>query len=675
MVCDDARRGRVPDRRVLALAVLLGAAFPGCSARRDALSDWLERPLLTPGQPLAEVRAFLAARVPPAPAPIDAAAWQRESARLRVELLDEVVLRGEARSWSAEPLRWERVDAIDGGPGYTIEKLRFEAVPGLWVPALLYRPEEPAEPTPIVLDLHGHYAPGVALDYEQLRAINLAKRGLFALSVGWLGTTGRDARGDDHDRLTQLDLSGTSGLAPFYLLDRRALELALSIDGVDPARVAAAGLSGGGWQTLILAALDERVAAANPIAGYEAIGARLGAPFDLGDSEQLASDLGERADYTHLTALVAPRALLLTYNAADDCCFVAGRAIPSLWQSAAAVWGRFRGAELPAPHVNLDPGTHNLGSDNRERLYRFLGERFFPGDARWDAREIPSEDELKSAEELAVPLPPDGLDLHGLALQLAEAQPEAELPERPDEARSWIARSRRELAHLARVRTGEISAEHAGGERDGALRATFWRLRTGGFTLPAVEIEPPEAVATALVVGDAGRAAATDEVRRLLERHLRVVTVDPFALGESAIEPLGGRYAEMAASLGERPLGIQAGQIASVARWLGARNGRPPLVVALGPRAALSSLVASAVEPEAVAGLELYGALATLKQAVEQDRTALDAPELFCFGLLEKFDVRTLAALSAPRPVAFVSPDGRLPDELSGLHAFRELVR
>jgi len=31
------------------------------------------------------------------------------------------------------------------------------------------------------------------------------------------------------------------------------------------------------------------------------------------------------------------------------------------------------------------------------------------------------------------------------------------------------------------------------------------------------------------------------------------------------------------------------------------------------------------------------------------------SPELFCFGLLEHFDVKQLAALVAPRPVALVT--------------------
>ena len=50
--------------------------------------------------------------------------------------------------------------------------------------------------------------------------------------------------------------SGTSGLAPFYLSLKRGLDVLLSLENADPARVGVAGLSGGGWQTIIISALD-----------------------------------------------------------------------------------------------------------------------------------------------------------------------------------------------------------------------------------------------------------------------------------------------------------------------------------------------------------------------------------------------------------------------------------
>src|SRR5581483_11067747 len=70
-------------------------------------------------------------------------------------------------------------------------------------------------------------------------------------------------------------------------------------------------------------------------------------------------------------------------------------------------------------HVNDDPGTHNFEIDNRQALYRALGAYFFADDPSFGAVEIPSKEELKSAEELQVPLAAANAAFHTLALGLA----------------------------------------------------------------------------------------------------------------------------------------------------------------------------------------------------------------------------------------------------------------
>lgn len=333
--------------RALLLAGFV-AMFAGSLHAAEPANDKLSKPQATRSDPLAELKSLLAhpildskraqeevaayceARVPAMPKVETAAAWEAEAQRLRQAVLDRVVFRGEAARWRDALTKVQWLDTIPGGPGYRIKKLRYEALPGLWIPALLYEPEKLEGRVPVVLNVNGHDGVGKAAAYKQIRCMNQAKRGMLALNVEWLGM-GQLAGADMlHYRMNQLDLCGTSGLAPFYLAMKRGIDVLLSLEHADPTRVAVAGMSGGGWQTIFISSLDTRVTLANPVAGYSSFRTRARYVSDLGDSEQTPSDLATVVDYIHLTAMRAPRPTLLTFNSKDNCCFASGHALAAL---------------------------------------------------------------------------------------------------------------------------------------------------------------------------------------------------------------------------------------------------------------------------------------------------------------------------------------------------------
>lgn len=673
-------------RRSLPLWLGLVLSAP---VRADDLAALLARPILEEGTALREVQAFAEARVAPMPEVATREDWEARARAIRSRILEEIVFRGEARRWREHRGETVWLEAMPGGPGYRLRKLRFEPLPGLWIPAILYEPHGLEGKVPGVLNVNGHDGAGKAAPYKQIRSINQAKRGMVALNVEWLGMGQLRGEGYVHYRMNQLDLAGTSGLAPFYLLLERALDVLLAHPHVDPDRVAVAGLSGGGWQTIFLSALDERVRLANPVAGYSSFRTRARHVSDLGDSEQTPRDLAAIADYTHLTALLAPRPALLTYNAKDDCCFRADHALPPLLEAARPIYALYGAEANLRSHVNEDPGTHNFERENREALYRFLGEHFFSADPGYSAGEIPCASEVKSPEELAVPLPEPNATFQSLALALARDLPrERGFPKSREAADSWRAAKLEALGRAVRFRraairaekVGESEAEKVGESEAGKTRAVFWRLRAGrDWTVPAVELARGEPERTALLVADEGRARAAEEASRLLESGLRVVAADPFYWGESRIPERDFLYALLVSSAGERPLGIQAGEIAAAARWLAAERGLGPVrVVAQGPRASLAALVAAALEPAAIGGLELGRSLASLREVIERNLSAEEAPELFPFGLLEVADIRELVGLVAPRPVRFAGGDAELSErlraELAGIADWHELL-
>lgn len=146
---------------------------------------------------------------------------------------------------------------------------------------------------------------------------------MIALNLEWLGMGELSDKQNAHLLGGQLDLVGASDEGLFYLAMRRGLDYLWRDPNVDQKRIAVTGLSGGGWQTIILSSLDERVAVSMPAAGYTSLEGRLAlAPVpEAGDLEQNPTDLLVGQDYSTLTAIRAPRPTLEINNAEDDCCF------------------------------------------------------------------------------------------------------------------------------------------------------------------------------------------------------------------------------------------------------------------------------------------------------------------------------------------------------------------
>ncbi len=641
-----------------------------------AIESLLKREVIGPQVALTEVQAFAESRVPLMPELSDRDKWEAYAAELRARVLSEVVFRGEAASWRDAKTGVEWGDTIDAGPDYRIRKVRYEALPGLWIPALLYEPLELSGKCPVVLNVNGHDGTGKAAPYKQIRCINQARRGMIALNVEWLGMG--QLRGSDyaHYRMNQLDLCGTSGVAPYYLAMKRGIDLLLSHENADPKRVGVAGLSGGGWQTIFISSLDTRVAFCNPVAGYSSFRTRARHFKDLGDSEQTPCDLATVADYTHLTALLAPRAALLTFNSKDDCCFESGYALPPLLEAAKPVYELLGQPERLRSHVNDDPGTHNFGVDNRQALYRALGDYFY-AESEFDAAEIPSDDQVRSFDELQVTLPEHNASFHSLALELSKELPrDADLPEKADAAGEWQRDQRKLLREIVAWHDYELTADKIAEQEVEKLHVNYWRLKIGSeWTIPMVELAPEGAKRTAMVIGDGGRSATAPVVQELVQSGARVLAVDPFYFGESKIASHDNLFALLVAAVGERPLGIQASQVAVVARWSHTQQGESPItVVAVGPRTSTMALVAAALETEAIVGVELRDSLGSLKEVIEQNHAVNEMPEMFCFGLLERFDTLQLAALVAPRPVTLHKASERARSELAPLADWYKLL-
>ena len=633
----------------------------------------LAQRIIDPQLPLREAQAYAESRILPMPEPDSIAEWETYIDGVRKEVLDRVVFRGEGQKWRSLATQVEWFETIAGGPGYHIRKLRYEVVPGMWVAALLYEPDQLIGRVPVVMNVNGHdRVDGKAAEYKQLRCINQAKRGMLALNVEWLGMGQLAGPGFSHYSMNQLNLCGTSGLAPFYLAMSRGLDILLQHKNADPARVAVAGLSGGGWQTIFISSLDKRVTLANPVAGYSSFRTRGRYQSDLGDSEQTPCDLAMLTDYTHLTAMLAPRPALLTKNAEDNCCFKAEHALPPLLQAAQPIYKLYGEPANLRYHINHDPGSHNFGLDNRQQLYRMFGDFFFPDDSDFDTTEIPSDDEVKSKEELFVELPDGNHDFNTLALELSDNLNRS-LPDSAASLKVWQSEHRKTLRDIVRAQEFDVLPIRQSQKQSTSLAASWWWLRMNGdWTVPVVDLLLPGTTPKklAVVVADAGRSGTAEQVQRLLKSGHRVVAIDPFYFGESKIAERDFLYAILVASIGDRPLGIQAGQLVAAANW--ARDEfqcDEVTIVASGPRTSVIALAAAGLSVDAIDAVQLRDCPGSLREFIEQNKGANQMPEVLCFGLLKHFDIAQLVALAAPRTVTIAAASDRARKELAVISA------
>jgi hypothetical protein len=576
-------------------------------------------------------------RCPPSPR---SPTWKTFADRTRRDVLDKIVFRGDtARAWRDAKTRVEWLDTIPGGPGYTIRKLRYEALPGLWIPALLYVPDNVSGKIPVHLAVNGHDKDGKAAPYKQLRCINLAKRGIASLNVEWF------AQG-------QLRTDGFAPLPhePARPLRRQRPRAVLPRDVARPRRPPRAALRRSHprrrQRPLRRRLADDhhqrprpRVTLANPVAGYSSFRTRAEFPSDLGDSEQTPNDLATVADYTHLTALLAGRAALLTFNAKDNCCFASDHALSPLLAAAEPVFQLYGQPHRLRSHINFDPGTHNFELDNRQAFYRMVGDTFFPGDPRYRAEEIDSAAELKTAADLFVPLPADNLDFNQLARAASASLPRAGTA------------TRETLASVVHYQPHTVTAPPPTTETRGDTTAAFYTLRVGAtWTVPVVALTRGTPRGTTLLVADAGRKSLAARTESLLAAGQRVLAVDPFYFGESKISQRDFLYALLVAATGDRPLGIQTSQLAAIARWTVTEFPSSPLTLeSHGPRLGLAALLATALEPTAITTLHQTDALPSLHEVIRQNWSVDKYPELFCFGLLAHFDIPQLRASSEPR--------------------------
>jgi dienelactone hydrolase len=647
-------------RRSLQIAELLlclpafGAVSGYAQVSKPYVDEALAQPLRVIQSKEYQLQEFLFKRIPQLPTPTTPASWSAEEERTRKHVLDDVVYHGWPREWIDAAPKFEEEGLIESSHGYRIHKLRFEVVPGFHSTALLYEPTKITGRVPAILNLLGHEPEGIEVEYEQKRCINFAKRGIIALDLEFVGFGELRNPENEHDFSSQLNLVGSNALGLFYLSMRRGLDYLSELQEVDTARIGVTGLSGGGWQTVLLSALDPRVAVEVEVAGIGSRESNLTHPVDTDEIEEDAPDLMQGEDYPELLALRAPRPTMEIHNGLDSCCFRAPLVKPYIYDNVKPFFQLYGASDNFAWSENLDPGTHNYQLDNRQQAYRFFSKQFrmpvLDG-------EIYSDDEIRTPQELAIGVPADNLTFVTLARKLAQQIQHKAVPTDSVARQVWAKAEREKLVSVVRympvamVEPLRVDNGKAFDFRTLSYRFDFSNeLSANGIFFR--EAAAPENGPVTIVLNDKGYKAASDIVAQQLDRGEQVLALDLFFNGDQL--PDRWSWELLTDSSGARPLGLEAAQLVALANWLRSTTGHPVHVETDGIRNQVIALTAAAIAPEEFSDVISTNAMKTLAYLIDTPVPFRSAPELFCLDLYQYFDIDTLAALASPVRISTV---------------------
>lgn len=297
-----------------------------------------------------------------------AAEWKARREKIRRQVLVSCGLYPLPPKTPLKPHIFGRVER----EGYTIEKVYFQTYPGFYLAGNLYRPHPAGHAVsghaPGILVAHGHWAVGRMADTEDgsipARAITFARMGCVAFTYDMVGYN--DTRqipghyetrwaGDREHWLWSVSLMGLQTWNSV-----RALDFLASLPDVDTKRLAITGESGGGTQTMMLGAIDDRLAAVGPcvMVSHSMQGGCL-----------CENSPGLRIGYSNMeiAAAAAPRPQIMVGATGDwtrTMMTVEGPAVKSVYD--------LLGADSALKYV-IFPFNHNINKTSRDAVYQFFG--------------------------------------------------------------------------------------------------------------------------------------------------------------------------------------------------------------------------------------------------------------------------------------------------------------
>ena len=328
--------------------------------------------------------------------------WQSKRERYRQELLEMLGL-------DPLPARTPLAAKITGTvehDDFVVEKLHFQSRPGLYVTGNLYRPKQQKGPLPAVLYVCGHAhvkKDGVSMGnkaHYQHHGAWFARNGYVCLTIDTLQLG--EIEGIHHgtyryDRWWWLNRGYTpAGVEAWNCV--RALDYLQSREEVDADRLGVTGRSGGGAYSWWIAAIDERIKCAVPVAGITDLENHVVDGCVEGHCDCMFMVNTYRWDYSKVAALVAPRPLLISNTDTDRIFPLDG--VYRIFQDVRRIYELNDAAGNVALHITA--GGHQDTQELRVHAFRWMNQHLKRDDSliRMPAEKLFDVADLKVFDEL-----------------------------------------------------------------------------------------------------------------------------------------------------------------------------------------------------------------------------------------------------------------------------------
>lgn len=333
--------------------------------------------------------------------------WNKRAAYLREHVLASAGLLPLPEKTPLRPTIFGEIKRSD----YTVAKVYFESLPGFFVTGNLYRPLGDG-PFPAVLSPHGHWAYGrlenTAINSGPGRAINLARQGYVVFTYDMVGYN--DSQQVPHTFSGEREYLWGLSLSGLQLWDSiRALDFLESLPYVRRDSIGMTGESGGGTQTFLASAVDQRIAVSVPVN-------MISLHMQGGCLCENPPGLRLETNNVEIAATIAPRPLLMISATGDwtaetlELEYPAMRSIYNLVDAS----DRVRAVRITA--------EHNYNKESREAMYAWMAHwlQHQPEDTRPAERSFTPE----PLQNLLVfhnrALPPNAVDVTGLTNEWIE---------------------------------------------------------------------------------------------------------------------------------------------------------------------------------------------------------------------------------------------------------------